>query len=591
MTAHLWQSTLFAGLAALLALAFRRQRAGIRYCIWMAASLKFVIPFAVLIEIGTHIPWPAAVPLARPHLTLAAPDFSIPLTGQRFLTPRNPLRPANAGLAELVMFAIWIIGAAVVLFFWAREWRRMRRIVRAGKPLSLNVPFRAASVPRYLEPGVVGILRPTLLLPEGIVERLLPDQLHAIVLHEHCHIRRRDNLAAFLHMIVESVFWFHPLVWWIERRLIEERERACDEEVVRLTSDREAYAESILNVCRFYTGSPSICASHVTGAELRKRIEDIMQGTVFEPLSAARKFVLGLAGALAIGIPLFAGFVIAPQTRAEPQSAAPAAFETASIKLNKSATSRDFRQQLQPGGRYSATAIPIRALISESYDIPFQSPRISSTPEFDAAVSTMAPAQFDIQAVAPKEAIPEGVTDSVQSDIVLRMLRTLLAERFKLVVRRETKELPVYAIVIGKNGPKLKRSDVQEKDCESRTGKPDVVPCHVFNGGRGRGLHADAADMTDLAKFVENFAGRPVVDKTGLMDLFNIQTSGWRPQDTIPIPASPDGRPPSAEQQAFADPSTPTLFDIFELLGLKLEAQKAPVETFTLVSIQRPTEN
>ncbi len=97
--------------------------------------------------------------------------------------------------------------------------------------------------------------------------------------------------------------------------------------------------------------------------------------------------------------------------------------------------------------------------------------------------------------------------------------------------------------------------------------------------------------MTDLAQFVENWAGRPVIDKTGLTDLFNIQTTGWRPQETIPIQPRPDGQPPSAEQQAFADPSTPTLFDIFEQLGLKLEAQRAPVETLTLVSVQRPTEN
>jgi bla regulator protein blaR1 len=590
MTAHLWQSSLFAGLTALLALAFRRQRAGIRYWIWMAASLKFLIPFAVLIEIGTHIPWPAAAPVARPHLTAPAPDFGPLLAAQRLPAPGNPVRSGSAGLSEFIIFAVWILGAVAVLVFWAREWTRMRRIVRAGMPLSLNLPIRAVSVPARVEPGVVGILRPTLLLPDGIVEQLMPEQLHAIVLHEYCHIRRRDNLAAFLHMIVESVFWFHPLVWWIERRLIEERERACDEEVVRLTSDREAYAESILNVCRFYAAAPSICVSHVTGAELRKRIEEIMKGKVLEPLSAARKFVLGMAGALAIVGPLFVGFVIAPQSRAQSQSATPAAFEVASVKLNKNSDPQSIRQQFQ-GGRYSATAIPLQFLITRAYGMPIQSPRVSWTPEFEAAMRAMAPAQFDIEAVAPKEAIPAGATESVQTEILDRLLQALLAERFKLVVRRETKELPVYAIVIGKNGPKLKRSDVQEKDCEGRTGKPDVAPCHGFNGGRGRGLHADAANMADMAKFVENWAGRPVVDKTGLTGLFNIQTTGWRPEETIPVQASPDGRPPNAEQLAFADPSTPTLSDIFELLGLKLEAQKARVETLQLVSIQQPTEN
>jgi uncharacterized protein (TIGR03435 family) len=305
-----------------------------------------------------------------------------------------------------------------------------------------------------------------------------------------------------------------------------------------------------------------------------KRIEGIMRGK-----------------ALAIGLPLLVGFAIAPQRDAQSQSAKPVAFQVASIKLNKNPDPRSIRVQVQPGGRYSTTAIPLRLLISQAYGLPFQSPRMSTTPEFTAAVQTMTPAQFDIEAVAPQGVIPAGATEAQQDEIMQRMLQSLLADRFKLVVHRETKELPVYAIVIGKNGPKLKKSDLQEKDCADRIGKPGVIPCHAFNGGQGRGLHTDAANMTDLAQFVENWAGRPVIDKTGLKDLFSIQTTGWRPQETIPIQQRPDGQPPTAEQQAFADPSTPTLLDIFEQLGLKLEAQRAPVETVTLVSIQRPTEN
>jgi bla regulator protein BlaR1 len=389
---------------------------------------------------------------------------------------------------------------------------------------------------------------------------------------------------------VESVFWFHPLVWWIESRLIEERERACDEEVVCLTSDREAYAESILNVCRFYAASPSRCVSSVTGAELRKRIEDIMKDNVFEPFSASRKVLLGLAGTLALAIPLFVGIATTPQLRAQSQSA-PIGFEAASVKLSKNPDPRSIRMQFLPSGRLSTAGAPIRWLIATAYSMPIQSTRIVTTPEFDAAIAAMAPAQFDIEAVTPKDAIPAGATDAVRTEISRRMLQTLLAERFKLVVRRETKELPVYAIVIGKNGSKLKRSDVQERDCESRSGKDDVVPCHAFNGGRGRGLHGDAVTMMDLAQGVENWAERPVLDKTGLTGLFNIQTTGWRPQNPVSLQSRPDGAPPSAEQLAFADPSTPTLFDIFELLGLRLEAQKAPVDTITLVSIDRPTEN
>ena len=74
------------------------------------------------------------------------------------------------------------------------------------------------SSPWTFEPGVVGIWRPVLLLPEGLADRLTSAQLNALIAHERYHIRSHDNLAAAVHMLVEALFWFHPLVWWIERR-------------------------------------------------------------------------------------------------------------------------------------------------------------------------------------------------------------------------------------------------------------------------------------------------------------------------------------------------------------------------------------
>ena len=76
-------------------------------------------------------------------------------------------------------------------------------------------------------------MHPVLLWPEGLSERLDDAHLEAVIAHELCHVRRRDNLAAAIHMLVEAVFWFHPLVWWLGARLIDERERACDEEVLQ----------------------------------------------------------------------------------------------------------------------------------------------------------------------------------------------------------------------------------------------------------------------------------------------------------------------------------------------------------------------
>ena len=103
--------------------------------------------------------------------------------------------------------------------------------------MHLEIPIRAVSCPTLLEPGVFGVLRPVMLLPEGILSRLTAAQPKGVIAQELCHVYHRDNLMAAIHMLVETVFWFHPLVWWIGKRMVEERERACDEEVLRLGSE------------------------------------------------------------------------------------------------------------------------------------------------------------------------------------------------------------------------------------------------------------------------------------------------------------------------------------------------------------------
>src|SRR5206468_10981065 len=93
-----------------------------------------------------------------------------------------------------------------------------------------------------MEPAVLGIWRSVLLIPQDVFDRLTAAEQRAIVAHELCHVRRRDNLAAAVHMVVEAIFWFHPIVWWIERRLVDERERACDEAVIGAGIEPRAYA-------------------------------------------------------------------------------------------------------------------------------------------------------------------------------------------------------------------------------------------------------------------------------------------------------------------------------------------------------------
>ncbi len=150
------------------------------------------------------------------------------------------------------------------------------------------------------EPAVAGIMRPILLIPEGIEGWLSTEQLRAVLAHERCHVKRRDNLMAALHMVVEALFWFHPLVWWLESRLIAERERACDEAVLAEGNSAQSYAEGIVRVCQNCLESPLRCAAGVAGGNLAKRIDSILSSPRCVRLSALQAILLsGIATAIA----------------------------------------------------------------------------------------------------------------------------------------------------------------------------------------------------------------------------------------------------------------------------------------------------
>jgi uncharacterized protein (TIGR03435 family) len=328
---HLWQSTLFVLAAWLLSLALRRNQARTRYRLWMLASAKFLIPFSILVAAGQHLYIRMGAPPPRPTLSTFVDNIAQPfLVSALQSAPNANISQAAAPVAiattahhiadwmPLLLIALWACGALLLLTRWARSWWILRAAARAASPIAPVSGVPVLVTPTRVEPGVFGILRPALLLPRGITERLNPSQMDAILAHELCHVRRRDNLTAALHMLVEALFWFHPAVWWIRAKLLEERERACDEAV--LASSREAivYAEGILNVCKFYVEAPLNCVSGVTGSDLKKRIARIMTEHVTRELDLPRRVMLALASVLAIGLPVTFGFVHAAAAQAQP---------------------------------------------------------------------------------------------------------------------------------------------------------------------------------------------------------------------------------------------------------------------------------
>src|SRR5687767_10740051 len=314
VVAHLWQSTLVVGVVWLLTLALRGNRAHVRHRLWLAASVKFLVPFSWFVSLGAQLEWHTAPSIAQPAATFVMEEIlAPPVIAAVASTPAA--QPMSAW--PWMLASIWAVGVAGVLFWWWRQWRLVRVALDQAKPIALGAAYDVADLTVMssawtFEPGVVGIWRPVLLLPEGLADRLTSAQLNTVIAHERCHIDRHDNLGAAVHMLVEAIFWFHPLVWWIERRMIDERERACDQAVLRAGNDPDEYVAGILTVCRFTLRAPLACVAGVSGAELRTRIESIVRMELGKRMTVTRRVAVALVAAVLPGVPIMAGLVRTP---------------------------------------------------------------------------------------------------------------------------------------------------------------------------------------------------------------------------------------------------------------------------------------
>lgn len=571
---HLWQSTLVALAAATLTLAVRKHNARIRHFLWLAASLKFLVPFSLLIGLGKLFAWRSldAAP-QKATVFYAIEQIGLPFaqTGIQ-VTPQHNLSAAPAVSVWLPWLgSIWLAGFIGVTLLWTVRWFRisaqmksaelpsqgreldiLRRVERIG---GLRNPIALFLSRTSLEPGIFGIARPVLLWPEGISKHLHDAQLEAILAHEVWHVRRRDNLFAVLHMFVEAIFWFYPPVWWIGSRLVDERERACDEEVVASGSDRQVYAESILKVCEFCLGSPLPCVAGVTGADLKKRMVHIMNDRILHKLDFARKLLLTAAAFLAIAVPITFGLFHATPIRAQSHSDSASAtapmFESVSIKPNNQSGGKFYSKLMfsLEDGSFTARGITLQRLIEMAYHV--QDSQLSGGPDW------LNSQKFDIDAKmnsAVAEALRnQGSPQNGFDDQIA--LKTLLAHRFNLALHPEARSLSVYDLVIADGGSRLKESQGQSF-------------IHLERGE----LNSSGVPVHILTEQLSQILGQTVIDKTGLTSNYAF-TLRWTPD------ASEDARFRKAEAAMMVQPppgpkdtnAPPLAVALEQQLGLKLE--------------------
>lgn len=240
-------------------------------------------------------------------------------------------------------------------------------------------------------------------------------------------------------------------------------------------------------------------------------------------------------------------------------------FDVATIKPN---ADNDHRVmfRIMPGGGFSVTGTNLKMLIMQAYDVKdFQ---ITGGPGWVTSD------RWDVNAKA------EGLPARVPQETLRPMLQALLAERFQLKLRKETKEMPAYALVPGKSPHKLKASEP--------TAAAGPQQRQMMRIGRGQ-ANLQGATMAALAQLLSQQLGRPVVDKTGITGNFDIEMH-WTPEPGQG--GGPFGGPPPPDAITSSDTSGPTLLTaIQEQLGLKLESQRGPVDIFIIDSVSKPTEN
>jgi bla regulator protein blaR1 len=324
---HLLESTVFALLVSLLTLCLRKRGAAARHALWCIAAVKFVLPMALFSVLGAtlHNVFPSE------RLPIVVSES---LSG--LLVPQMTHQPAPPVHGDVFnpLILIWLAGSVAILAFWlpklfthveflescpelAEVWfQRLKG--RAGLLSDVQLRFSESQA----EPALSGFWKPIVILPRGISQRLSSAELEAVLLHELAHAKRRDNwTAAFAHALA-CVFWFYPLLLWIEWCLNRERELACDEMVVRCGAAPEDYVAGILKICRFRLSENVAGVSAISRSNLKKRMEVIMSLSSRMPVPQAPKFLVGTLIAIMTVVPMTFGLMVVPNVYGQAGSGA-----------------------------------------------------------------------------------------------------------------------------------------------------------------------------------------------------------------------------------------------------------------------------
>jgi uncharacterized protein (TIGR03435 family) len=312
-----------------------------------------------------------------------------------------------------------------------------------------------------------------------------------------------------------------------------------------------------------------------------------MAGRVENNLSPRRKLVVSLAKLLPVTTVVF-GLLRAPQSGAQSQTQEPAAaslvYDVASIKRN---TAGDEKQRISfPLDGFNATNVTVQMLIRVAYGV--EDNQISGAPNWVNSENYNVEAKMDGATVDALRKLSEDQRKRERE----RMLQVVLADRLHLTFHRETKELPVYALVIAKNGVKLHKSkpgDTYPNGLKGPDGLPGGPTSMRIKPGE---VIIQARPVESLAWALSRLLGRTVLDKSGLEGNYDITLRGTPDEGQGGMLKGPEGSQQGADSAPLPESSGPSIFAALqEQLGLKMESQKSPREILVIDHIDKPSEN
>lgn len=608
VVAILVKVTLVLGVAAAIQFVLApRMSASTRHLVWTLA----IVGVLLLPPLAGSLPAWSAVQYTKPA---GVSQVFRPIVPAAATAARDAARPAAAADAPmpwlLLLSALYLPGVALLLGRVVLQHVRTGRLVRVATPiaeacwlellgectarLGVRRPVCLLRTAGDMMPMAAGVRHASIVLP-AVADTWPGDRRRAVVLHELAHVERHDCPTQTLAAVACAVYWVHPGVWWIAKRLRAERELACDDRVLSAGENRREYAGHLLELAYTlgHTAAPGVAVTMARPRELEGRMLAVLDAARNRAIPALRSRFVGLVVLVALTVPVAAA-TITPRfhdldaedlrvaTRGRfAQNAAPAAqerlaFDVASIKRTPDGpTGAGATFMTAAGGRLIVVNNPASNLITNGYGVPNYA--------LIGGPAWMRVDKYNIDAKA------EGEPSRAE---MMRMLQTLLAERFQLRAHLETRELRAYVLTVARGGARLTPS--KDGDCLASDPSRPLAPLPPLAPGEtrrprcGNNLMSSSGpnlmwnavriDMAGVAGALALFFRRPVVDRTGLAGFFDIQ---------LELPPLQ----PAAATDAAADPGVSVFTVLQEQLGLRVEEGRGPVDVLVIDRIERPTEN